>query len=281
MRWYLLIVVGMIAGAGCASSNRNSSETPAMAVEDANDPNAAALDELEEELTQKEVTIADPLEPVNRVMYGFNDVAYFWVVKPVASVYAAVVPKPVRVSIGNFFYNVATPARLINCLLQGKGAAAGTELRRFALNTTVGVLGFGDPARDRWKLEPAEEDLGQTLAVYGMGDGIYLVWPLLGPSTARDSLGMLGDQFLNPIRYVEPEELSLGLSVESAVNEGSLHLGQYETLKAAAVDPYVAIRGAYIQYRKRQIQDQARPTEPNAPGPPPRTPRSGVLQSPP
>jgi phospholipid-binding lipoprotein MlaA len=281
MRVYLLIVVGMVAGAGCATSNSNESnpEAPALAPADANTPDAAILDELEEELAQKEVTIADPLEPVNRLMYGFNDVAYFWVVKPVTHAYADVVPKPARIGIGNFFHNATTPVRLVNCLLQGKGAAASTEFQRFLVNTVAGVLGFGDPARDRFHLEPTEEDLGQTLAVYGFGDGFYLVWPLMGPSTLRDSAGTLGDQFLNPLRYVEPDELSIGLSVESATNEGSLHLGEYETFKAAAVDPYVAIRGAYIQYRKRQIQDREQPTDPNSPLPPPRTPRSGILQS--
>jgi phospholipid-binding lipoprotein MlaA len=221
------------------------------------------VEELEAELSEKEVTLADPLEPVNRIMYGFNDVLYFWVIKPVAHTYAGVVPKPARLGIGNFFHNVATPARLVNSLLQGKGSAAGTELRRFAINTTVGVLGFGDPARDRWKLEPAEEDLGQTLAGYGFADGFYLVWPLLGPSTLRDSVGMVGDQFLNPIRYVEPWEVSIGLSVESTVNDASLRLGDYETLKAAAVDPYVAMRGAYAQYRRRQIRDEDYAADPN------------------
>jgi phospholipid-binding lipoprotein MlaA len=261
MRVCLLIVIGMLAGAGCASSQSNP-QAGAAAFGDVNSPDDAVFDELEKELSQKEVTVADPLEPVNRLMFGFNDVAYFWVVRPVTHAYAGVVPKPVRLGIDNFFHNVATPARLVNCLLQGKGAAAGTEAQRFLINTTVGVLGFGDPARDRWKLLPAEEDLGQTLAVYGFGDGFYLVWPVLGPSTLRDSVGMLGDQFLNPIRYVEPEELSIGLSVESAVNLGSLHLGEYEAFKAAAVDPYVAMRGAYIQYRQQQIRGAGPPPDP-------------------
>jgi phospholipid-binding lipoprotein MlaA len=190
-------------------------------------------------------------------------VAYFWVVKPVTHTYAGVVPRPVRVGIDNFFHNVATPPRLVNCLLQGKGSAAGTEARRFVINTFSGMLGFGDPARDQWGLAPAEEDLGQTLAVYGFGDGFYLVWPLGGPSTLRDSVGTLGDQFLNPIRYVEPEGVSFGISAENAVNEGSLHLGEYETFKSAAVDPYVAMRGAYVQYRQKQIRGETHPTDPN------------------
>ena len=264
MRVYFLIVVGVVAGAGCATSTQSNPQSPAATPRDVNSPGDAAIDELEEEYSQRQVTIADPLEPVNRIMYGVNDVLYFWVVKPVSQAYAFVVPKPVRVGIGNVVHNAETPARVVNCLLQGKGPAADTELHRFVINTTAGVLGFGDPARDRWGLEPAEEDLGQTLGVYGFGDGCYLVWPLLGPSTLRDSAGMLGDQFLNPIRYVEPAEVSIGISVESAVNEGSLHIGEYEAFKSAAVDPYVAMRGAYVQYRKKQIWSEDHATNSNS-----------------
>ena len=263
MRAYFLILVGIVAGAGCATSTQMNPQSPAVAPGDANSPGETAFDELEEEFAQKQVTIADPLEPVNRIMYGVNDVAYYWVVKPVSQAYAAVVAKPVRIGLDNFFHNVATPSRLVNCLLQGRGSAAGTEVQRFAINTTAGVLGFGDPAHDRWGLEPAEEDLGQTLGVYGLGEGCYLVWPFLGPSTARDSLGMVGNQFLNPIRYIEPSEVSIGISVLSGVNQGSLHIGEYETFKSAAVDPYVAMRTAYVQYRRMQIRDENRPADPN------------------
>ena len=206
--------------------------------------------------------MADPLEPVNRFMFGVNDVVYFWVLKPVMQVYVDAVPKPARTGIRNFFHNLATPARLVNCILQGKNAEADTELHRFAINTVVGVLGFGDPARDRWGLKPAEEDLGQTLAVYGLGDGFYLVWPLLGPSTLRDSVGMVGDAFLDPVRYVEPEAVSIGISATSTVNSMSFHLGEYESLKAATVDPYIAMREAYVQYRKKQIRGEDQPDRP-------------------
>ena len=278
MRVYFLILAGIVAGAGCATSTQNNPQSPAAVPGDINSPDETAFDELEEEFSEKQVTIADPLEPVNRIMFGINDVTYFWVVKPVTHAYARMVPKPARTGIGNFFDNVATPPRLVNCLLQGKGSAAGTELHRFAINTTVGVLGFGDPARDRWGLELAREDLGQTLAVYGFRDGCYLVWPLWGPSTLRDSVGILGDQFLNPIRYVEPEEVSIGISVENAVNDGSLHIGEYEAFKSAAVDPYVAMRTAYVQYRNRQIRDEGLPTEPNDGGTPARRPRTGALK---
>jgi len=264
MRTYFLILAGIVAGVGCATSPQNRPQSPAPELSDVNSPGGTAIDELEEDLLRKQVTIPDPLESINRVMFGFNDGAYFWVVKPVTQAYAGVVPEPVRIGIGNFFHNVGTPSRVVNCLLQGKGPAAGTEVHRFAINTTAGVLGFGDPAHDQWGLEPAREDLGQTLAVYGMDEGCYVVWPLLGPSTLRDSLGMLGNQFLNPVRYVEPTELAIGISALSGVNQGSLHIGEYEMLKSTAVDPYVAMRAAYVQYRRRQILDEDRRADPNS-----------------
>jgi phospholipid-binding lipoprotein MlaA len=95
------------------------------------------------------------------------------------------------------------------------------------------------------------------LAVHGLGDGVYLVWPLMGPSTLRDSVGMVGDAFLDPVRYVQPRAVSIGVSATAGVNTASFHTGEYETLKAAAVDPYIAMREAYLQYRKKQIGDEA------------------------
>lgn len=230
-----------------------TAETP-----DSNKTGSVSPDEdfdlLEEELVEQKVEIADPLEPFNRTMYGFNDILYFWVVKPVTGVYTGVMPKPARIGIRNFFQNLTTPIRFVNCLLQGKGKGAHTELDRFLVNTTVGVLGFGDPALDKYGLEPVEEDLGQTLAVYGLGDGFYIVWPLLGPSTVRDSVGKLGDAFLNPVFYLEPTEAAVGVSAVRFTNESSFHIGEYESFKAEAVEPYIAMRQAYIQYRKKKIK---------------------------
>ncbi|MBN2455717.1 MAG: VacJ family lipoprotein [Sedimentisphaerales bacterium] len=253
----LAIVILALMTGGCAVSEKTAS--PRFYSPDPNEldtPHADnEFDLFENELAGQVVKVADPLEPSNRVMYGVNDVLYFWVAKPVTHLYADVVPKPVRIGIGNFFCNLATPARLVNCLLQGKCSAAGRELHRFVVNTTAGALGFGDPAHDRYGLKPAEEDLGQTLAVYGLVDGFYVVWPLLGPSTLRDSVGMVGDQFLNPVRYVEPAEASIGISAVSVTNQGSFHIGEYEAFKSAAVDPYVAMRGAYLQYRSKRIKE--------------------------
>ena len=257
--WYIVILTVLIAG--CASSNNNAKFTTAHqnTLNDPNNIDEAFADEdfdlLEEELDEQAVEVDDPLEPFNRLMFGFNDTLYFWIVKPVAGTYKAVVPEPARTGVRNFFQNLTTPVRYVNCLLQGKGDGADTELRRFLVNTTEGILGFGDPARDKYELQPVQEDLGQTLAMHGMDDGFYIVWPFFGPSNVRDSLGMVGDMFLNPVRYVEPRETSIYISAGKGINEGSFHIGEYEDFKAAALEPYIAMREAYIQYRNKKIQE--------------------------
>jgi len=254
----LLSILLAFTVTGCAASRNTSSvQTSADPQQSVDDPNEIDDDFalLEEELIEEKIEVADPLEPVNRIMFGFNDILYFWVAKPVLGVYKGIMPESVRVGIRNFFNNVSTPIRLVNCLLQGKNDGANTELRRFAINTTAGVLGFGDPARDQHGLEPVKEDLGQTLAVYGLDEGFYIVWPLFGPSTARDSVGMVGDQFLNPLRYVDPREVSIGTSIVKGVNAGSFQIGTYEEFKEAAFEPYIAMREFYIQYRRKQIEE--------------------------
>jgi len=187
------IIIVTLTAAGCAASKKNP---PSRAVIPAADETAAPpvdkdLGLLEQETTEQQVRISDPLHGWNRATHNFNDKLYFWVLKPVAKAWKKTVPKPARISIGNFFKNLGTPARYVSCLLQGKRRAAGTELHRFAYNTTVGVLGLGDPARDKLGLEPADEDLGQTLARWRVGNGAYLVLPLLGPSTVRDTVGLV------------------------------------------------------------------------------------------
>jgi len=199
--------------------------------------------------------VADPLSPWNRAMFHFNDKLYFWLLKPLSRGYKAVVPTPARRGVKNFFHNITMPVRMVSCLLQGKGRAASAELSRFLINSTVGVLGFGNPAT-RWpELDPSEEDLGQTLGSYGIGNGFYIVWPILGPSTMRDSIGMVGDWLLDPVSYVEPTEAYAGVWALENVNETSFKIGDYESLKEAAVDPYVALRNAYIQHRKKKVEE--------------------------
>lgn len=226
---------------------------------DAHDSDDFTDDWLEDE-EYAEVQVADPLEPFNRLAFHFNDKLYFWLLRPVARTYGVVTPKPVRQCVSNFFYNLKTPIRLVNNLLQGKFAASGTELTRFVVNSTVGVAGLWDPARNWLDLSASEEDLGQTLGVYGVGEGFYICWPVLGPSNIRDSLGLAGDYFLDPVAYLglngESEE-ALALKSSDTINQTSLRLGDYEAFKDATFDPYSAMRDAYFQQRRAKIKDGA------------------------
>jgi phospholipid-binding lipoprotein MlaA len=231
----------------------NQAQTKQSEVEkDSADESLAFFDEDAEEDV---VYVADPLSPWNRAMFHFNDKLYFWLLKPLSRGYKAVIPTPVRSGVRNFFHNITMPIRMVSCLLQGKGRAASAELSRFLINSTVGVLGFGNPAK-RWnELNPSEEDLGQTLGSYGIGNGFYIVWPFFGPSTIRDSIGMVGDWFLDPVSYVESTETYVELWTFENVNETSFKIGDYESLKEAAIDPYVALRNAYIQHRRKKVEE--------------------------
>ena len=222
-------------------------------------------------LVAQPVAISDPLEPLNRAFFVFNDKLYFWVLNPVSSGYAKVLPQPARRGVNNFFSNVATPVRLVNCVLQAKFKGAWVELERFAINTTVGVAGFGDPARNWWDIAKGNEDLGQTLGCYGLGPSIYINWPILGPSCVRDTVGYVGDLFLDPVNYLVPNfACNAGVKAYDTVNDTSLRPGDYEDFKKAALDPYVALRDAYYQYRRNLVKNgEGKPARPAGLLPPP------------
>jgi phospholipid-binding lipoprotein MlaA len=200
--------------------------------------------------------IRDPFEPVNRVFFHFNDKLYFWILKPVATGYKKVTPDQFRICVRNFFSNLIMPIRAVNCLLQGKFIGFGTELLRFLVNSTVGMLGLMDPAQTALKLEKQDEDFGQTLGLYGLGPGFFINWPVLGPSSVRGTVGFVGDLYLDPVAWVS---IDFGewfiMSSYEMVNTTSLSLGEYEALKKAALDPYVALRDAYYQYRQNKIKN--------------------------
>jgi phospholipid-binding lipoprotein MlaA len=212
----------------------------------------------EEELGEEEkATIADPLEPFNRAMYHFNDKLYFWALKPVARGYKLVVPEPARVGVKNFFSNLAFPVRFVSCLLQADFSGAAAELGRFAVNTIWGVGGLLDPSSNKdLNIPKRDADFGQTLGIYGVGQGFYIVWPVVGPSSARDSVGIVGDFFLYPVSYITPWYDWLAVRAYEEVNDTSLRIGDYESLKEAAIDPYVALRDAYSQYRQKKIEER-------------------------
>ena len=197
--------------------------------------------------------IADPLEPFNRLVFHFNDKLYFWIMKPLAKGYAAVVPEGARLSVRNVFNNIATPVRVVNNLLQLKIGPAGNELMRFGINSTAGMLGLYDVAKTEMGIRGNDEDFGQTLGVWGLGPVIFINWPFLGPSTLRDSVGYGGDYFLDPLNYVKPSLDSIAIKAGDGINRTSLSIGEYEDIKKDALDPYTAVRDIYYQYRKSRI----------------------------
>lgn len=210
------------------------------------------LDDFENK--EQSQSLADPLYPYNYFMYYFNDVFYTAILKPVTCAYKALTPPCLRKGVDNIFRNLMFPVRFVNNLLQGKINKAGTEVKIFLINSTIGVAGFGKVAQNRFNLNTPKEDFRQTLGSWSIGNGFYLVLPFIGPSTLRDSFGLVGDYFLIPINYIEPSELSYGLGAWDLVNYTSFHIGDYESLKKAALDPYQALKDAYIQNMNEKIR---------------------------
>lgn len=210
------------------------------------------------------VEIADPLAPLNRAFFHFNEKLYYWILKPVARGYGRVLPERARGRIRNAFENLRMPKRCLNALLQGDFRGSGTELARFGVNTTVGVLGLGDPAGKALGLKPRREDTGQTLGLYGVGGGVYLNWPVWGPSNLRDTVGMVADSLLDPLLYLIPDPSGrIGVRAGERLNSVSLRIGEYEALTDDALDPYTAIKDAYTQRRVYLIRERG----PGARGP--------------
>jgi len=200
----------------------------------------------------------DPLEGWNRMWFTFNDKLYFWALKPVAQGYSAVIPERPRLWVHNFFHNLMYPVRFTSLILQAKFDAAAVETSRFIGNTAFGLGGLGDVTSDLKPYKPigsTEQDLGLTFGYWGAGNGFYLVWPFLGPSTGRDTLGYAGDYFLTPTSYINPWYWSMATKGYDKVNEVSMRIGDYETLKSASVDPYEAVRDAYLRLRFKKMND--------------------------
>jgi len=217
----------------------------------------AWADESWEDEWEAPATIADPLEPLNRFFFQFNDRLYYWVLKPVARGYSWFLPEELQIAFRNFFDNLRTPARAVNSLLQGNVRDSSQEVARFVLNSTVGIFGLGDFARDVLDLRSSHEDLGQTFARYGAGGGFYINWPFLGPSNFRDSLGLLGDAYMHPVILLDADwGVIIGLWTFEKVNYTALTLGDYELFVETALDPYAAVKDAYQQYRNGLIENK-------------------------
>jgi phospholipid-binding lipoprotein MlaA len=202
----------------------------------------------------------DPFEPINRGIYQFNDGVDRVILKPVAEVYKSVLPRFVRTGVGNFFSNINDVIVALNNLLQGKLQQCISDVGRIVINTTVGLLGFIDIATDMG-LEKHNEDFGQTLGYWGIGDGPYLVIPILGPSSGRDAVGLFGDYKSNLLTYVEPTRDRNALYALNLVHRRYELLEASRVLEVAALDPYEFVRDAYFQRRRHLVHDGNPPPE--------------------
>jgi phospholipid-binding lipoprotein MlaA len=196
-------------------------------------------------------------------MYKFNKAVDDVVMKPVAKGYQAITPDPLDRGITNFFNNIADVTSAVNNLLQFKLSRAGSDVGRVAVNSTVGLLGFFDVATNMG-LPSYKEDFGQTLGYWGGEPSPYLVLPLLGPSTLRDTIGLVGDAFTSPLFSVEKNRVYWGLIALNVVDTRADLLTAGKILEEAAVDPYVFLRDAYLQRRRSQIFDGNPPPDPDA-----------------
>ncbi|MBU0730478.1 MAG: VacJ family lipoprotein [Proteobacteria bacterium] len=253
--FYAVMFVSLPAAFAAEDESVDLSINESLGEEDWVDPFEDEYNDASENV--QESLWVDPLEPVNRAFFYFNDKFYFWLLKPVSQGYAFVMPQVGRVGISNVFRNLMMPVRFANSFLQGELVDSGVELTRFLVNSTVGIVGFFDPAKDWLGLEESQEDFGQTLGLYGVGDAVYFCWPILGPSNLRDTIGLSGDYFLNPISYLALSEPLAGYGAESVkrINKTSLNIGKYETIKEDSFDPYIAVRDVYLQYRRGKITE--------------------------
>jgi phospholipid-binding lipoprotein MlaA len=202
------------------------------------------------------VKVADPIEPANRGVFWVNHYLYKFAVRPLTKVYQTVLPKPVRTAVHNVYDNAEYPVRVVNHLLQGKPGRADLETRKFLLNSTAGVGGIFKVS-DRFPslAEVPSADTGQTFAKWGIGHGAYVVLPVIGPRSVRDTVGLAGDVALNPLTWVPiggvAQAISIPLSTPNTVRNMDSRLNAYDAATENAVDPYISLRGSYIQYRER------------------------------
>ena len=202
----------------------------------------------------------DPLEPLNRAIFGFNEAFDQVLMKPVAEGYHAVLPELVRIGVTNFFSNIEDVWIAANNLLQGKPESALQDVMRVAINTVIGLGGLIDVASDAG-LDKHNEDFGQTLGYWGLGDGPYLVLPILGPSSLRDTVGLVGDIYAWPITYVKPPRSRNQLAGGRFLTHRAELLGTSKILETAALDPYEFLRDAYLQRRRNLVHDGSPPPD--------------------
>ena len=204
--------------------------------------------------------VYDPIEPVNRVIFSFNDKLDQYVLRPVAQGYVNVVPRLVRTGVSNVFGNISDMFSALNNALQGKPEPLGNDLGRVLVNSTFGLGGIFDIASEGG-VEKSGEDFGQTLGYWGLGPGPYLVLPILGPSSVRDTAGLIVQGYLDPVNQVTPNPNKYELIGARAIDARAGLLGTEDLVAGAALDRYTFIRSAYTQRRRSLVYDGKPPKD--------------------
>lgn len=205
----------------------------------------------------------DPIEGFNRAMFTFNEGLDKAVIKPVAQGYEAALPTPLRTGVSNFFANIADVFISVNNLLQGKPAEAASDVGRVLVNSTFGILGLFDVASDMG-MEKHDEDFGQTFGRWGVGDGAYVVLPVLGPRTARDTVGEIFDLKADPVANVDNVPTRNVLLVTRVISDRATLLPADKVIEEAALDKYSYVRDAYLQRRRFKVYDGNPPRQSDA-----------------
>jgi phospholipid-binding lipoprotein MlaA len=245
--WHLAaLAVAALASASCAT--KSPPDQPGPTALESSD--AIFDDSFDEEL---ESTLPDPIEPVNRGIFAGNRALDRVLLDPVTRFYGWLVPGPIKRSVRGVFDNLNQPVVIVNDLLQLQPRRAGSATARFLLNSTFGFAGLFDPASEAG-FGPHHSDFGQTLGKAGIGPGLYLVLPLLGPSTARDAIGVAFDTALRPDTWLLPIAPRLLIGGTWGITEREEHMESLEALESSSVDFYAAVRSAYWMSREALVR---------------------------
>ena len=220
--------------------------------------NCASVPANDQEALAELKKINDPIEPTNRFIFNFNQGLDAAIIKPITGLYRGIFPSIIRDSIHNFMNNIKTPVVLANDVLQGEPERAGNTMMRFIINSSVGLAGLRDQATN-WGFEDHDEDFGQTLAVWGVGEGPYLMLPVLGPSNPRDAIGKLVDSLIDPINlWADNDDREWVPITRTAVNGLDTRDRLWDILndlEKSSIDYYAAIRSLYRQRRNDDISN--------------------------
>lgn len=269
-RFFLLLIL-LLGFQGCSTKQidtaplKEEKETTAKTLTPPIDDNEIQdTTEFEDEFEDETQTRADPLKDYNELMTSFNDSMITYALNPVSKAYTYVVPEPIRIGISNAYHNIQFPIRFANNLLQGKFQNVLDESERFIVNSTVGLLGLMDPAKEYMHIPKHNEDFGQTLGFYGVGPGFHIVLPFFGPSNVRDLAGITIDAYASPLvnirgleNYKIPDNFAQSTAIVAwyFINKNSLEPGQYESIKKDAIELYPFLREIYEQKRIVDIEE--------------------------